>query len=128
MLIAVLFAFGVLMTPASAQQCTDDEKKKIQVELDGIEALRKVGIAGVSLNSLRGVCTAVHSVEGTFMSIAEPVIRKALEVLKNQGGIDLADADLRVISSICANLHFYTDEFAVGRRERELKEKLAQCK
>ena len=123
----LLFVLGMSVPAASASECTEADKKKIQVELNGIEALRKVGFAGISLNSLRGACTVVRSVEGTFMSLAEPVIRKALEVLKDQGGIDLTDADLHVISSICENLHHYTDEFAVGRRERELKERLAQC-
>ena len=114
-----------LVTPASA--CSDAEKKRIQVELDGIEALRKVGIAGISLNALRGVCVPVRSLEGSVKWIIEPVIKKAIELLKDQG-IDLGDVDVHVFSAICENVHYYTDEFAVGRRERELKEKLAQCK
>jgi len=112
--------------PAPAPVCTEADKKKIQVELDGIEALRKVGIAGISLNALHGVCTTVRSVEGSMTWITEPIIKKVLELLKSQG-LDFGD-DIHIMASLCANLHHYTDEFAVGKRERELKEKLAQCK
>jgi hypothetical protein len=113
-------------SPVPAPSCTDVDRQKIQVELDGIEALRKHGIAGVSLNALCGVCTAVRSVEGSMSWITEPVIKSALELLKSQG-YDFGD-DTHILASLCTNVHEYTDEFAVGKRERELKEKLARCK
>lgn len=117
---------ALAQAPAPATTCTEEARKKIQVELDGIEALRKVGIAGISLNALRGVCTPIRSVEGSVRWITEPVIKKALELLKSQG-YDFGD-DVHIFASVCENLHYYTDEFAVGKRERELKEKIAGCK
>ncbi len=128
--LCVLLIVILAAQPAYAQTppaCTEAQKKEIQVELDGIDAIRKIGIGGVSLNALRGVCTPIRSVEGSLLWIAEPIIRKALELLKTQG-FDLTNVDLHVISNICKNLHHYTDEFAVGKRERELKERLTQCK
>lgn len=117
---------AVAAAQAPAPTCTEEARKRIQVELDGIEALRKVGIAGISLNALRGVCTTVRSVEGSMSWITEPVIRRALELLKSQG-FDFGD-DVHIIASVCQHLHEYTDDFAVGRRERELRDKLAQCR
>ncbi len=133
LLTALMLAFVSITTidSAYAQQpapeCTEDKKKEIRVELEGIEALRKVGIGGVSLNALRGICTTVRSTEGAVLWIAEPIIRKGLEVTRDLTGIDFTGFDLHVLSRICVNIHHYTDEFAVGRRERELREKLGRC-
>ena len=111
-----------LVTPASA--CSDAEKKRIQVELDGIEALRKVGIAGISLNALRGVCVPVRSLEGSVKWIIEPVIKKAIELLKDQG-IDLGDVDVHVSAVVKGkaagvdNLAFvHLDQLALSQKRQ----------
>ncbi len=124
---ALAAALMLAVSPLNAAEvCTPERRKELQVELDGIEALRKMGIGGLSLNAMRGACTMLRSVEGPFVWLAEPAMRRALALLKSQG-YDLGEIDLHVFSSICKNIHYYVDDFAVGQRERQVLEELKQC-
>lgn len=99
--------------------CTPERIREINVELDGIAAMRRMG----GLDFARGVCTVVRSTEDFIGRFGGDSLAAIDRLLKNMG----VTVPPNIISGLCKTIHLYVDDFAVGKRERELREELATC-
>ncbi len=112
----------MMAMPLEAQEkprCTPERIRELQVELDGIAAMRRMG----GLDFARGICTVVRSAENLVGRFGGNILSYIDSILKQRG----IDVPPNVVSDLCKGIHQFADDLAVGKREQEIKDELSAC-